>query len=431
MTKVAQHRVWPIFDPALFAVALLLFALAVPLGLARVEVAPQVAAALVLDTSAQSEPFALLAMRVGQLIPLGDAPFRANLVSAVMAALAIAFLGRLCLEAVMLLRPPVNARQESSDFLYEPIAAGGAAIGAVLSLAVFDLGATAGSAAATLAVLVGGLLAGFALLRESSDQVAGYALAGLAGFSAGVDSVAGPLLWPPLAALTIWSLRKGSRWPLFAPLCFVVGWGGAVLARVSASAEPLSLGSLLSGMGFLGFHGGAELWATAVELCDEIGVIGVLLAVIGMVVLATRAAALTAWLVLTLFTSLLFAHSVERGFTLIGPTRAALPLAIAVSCVFASVGLLHVSGRLGRARVAATLTLAVILLLSPAMDGGTKRWLPHAGLPMHLLDRALERAEIRSVVYPGTPEMEGLFGLAHALGLRPDLEIGKRTGQPR
>jgi phosphoglycerate dehydrogenase-like enzyme len=107
--------------------------------------------------------------------------------------------------------------------------------------------------------------------------------------------------------------------------------------------------------------------------------------------------------------------------------RAALPLAIAVTCVFACAGLLHVSGRLGRARVAATFALAVMIVLSPAMDSGRSR--RRAAVPMHLLDRALLRAEVGSLVCPGTPEMDGLFRLASVQRLRPDLEIGRCGGK--
>ena len=123
-----------------------------------------------------------------------------------------------------------------------------------------------------------------------------------------------------------------------------------------------------------------------------------------------------AWLALTLLSALLFAHPATKA-------GAALPLAIAVSCVLASAGLLHVAGRLGRAQLAATVALAVLLVLTPAMDGGRGRWLRRAALPMHLLDHALARAELCSVVDPGTVEMRGLFRLARALGLRPDLVI--------
>jgi len=405
----------------------LLYALAMPLGLARVEGASHVAAGLTVDTGAQPAIFALLAMRAGQFLPLGDTPLRANLASAVLCALAIALVGRLCLLACRLLRPPTHARQEPRDFAHEPLAAIGAALAAAFSLSTFDLGATAGSAAATLAVLVAALLPGLVLLRDHNQSAAGILLAGVAGLSAGVDPVAGPLLWPPLVGLAIWSLRKGARWPLLAPLCFVAAWGASVLAWVAAAPMPMAAVRLFSGLAQLGMHHGGELGSSALELADEVGVIGSLLAAIGMVVLASRAAVLTAWLALTALTSLLFTHSVERAGAMGGPTRAALPLAIAITCVFACVGILHVSGRLGRARLAATFALAAMIVLSPAMD--SRRGLRRTLSPMRLLDRALLRAEVGSLVCPGTAEMDGLFFLARAQGLRPDLEIGRCAGK--
>jgi hypothetical protein len=427
MTRVWKERDWPMLDPAIFAGALLLYALAMPLGLARVDGASQVAAGIVLDSSAQPAFFALLAMRVGQFLPLGDTPLRANWVSAVLGAFAIALVARLCLAVCALLRPPTNARQEARDFAHEPFAATGAALAAAFSLSMFDLGTTAGSAAATLVVLAAALLPGFVLLRDCNHAGAGYLLAGIAGLSAGVDPVAGPLLWPLLVGLAVWSLRKGARWPLLAPLCFVLVWGTSTLASMAAASVPISVGHVFSAVAQLGMRRGGAFWPSAVELADEVGVIGSLLAVIGAVVLAARAAVLSAWLVLTVLTSLLFAHSAERAVTLWGPTRSALPLAIAVTCVFACAGLLHVSSRLGRARAAATFALAAMIVLSPAMDSYRVRH--RTSLPIHLLDRALLRAEIDSVVCPGTAEMDGLFRLARAQGLRPDLEIGRCGGK--
>jgi hypothetical protein len=189
---------------------------------------------------------------------------------------------------------------------------------------------------------------------------------------------------------------------------------------------PIAATRLVAGVGQLGMHGSGIFWSSAVELADQVGVIGSLLAVIGMVVLATRAAVLTAWLALTVTTSVLFAHSVERAASSAG-ARAALPFGISVTCVFACAGLLHVSSRLGRARAAATFALAAMVVLSPAMDS-FRGWRRPA-LPIRLLDRALERAEVNSLVCPGTAEMDGLFRLAHAQGLRPDLEIGRCGGK--
>jgi len=425
LDKVRHGPAWPFLAPAVFAGAVVLYAVAVPLGLSRVEAAAQVAAGIDLDTSTRPVPFALLAIRLAQFIPLGDAPFRANLASAILAAVAIALLGRLCVEVVALLRPPSNARQASHDFLHEPFAAVGAAFAAALCLGTFAVGSTAGSAAATLVVVAAGLLAAFALFRDSGNRAAGLGLAALSGLAGGVDPIAGPLLWPPLLGLSFLALRKGSRWPLLVPLCFVAVWGASALASVAAASGGLSLARLLATFGATAVHSGSTLPATALELCDELGVVGSILAAIGIFVLATRAALIAAWLILTVVTSLFFAHSPQHSSLFLEPTRAALPAATFVAGIFVSAGLLHVAGKLGRARMAAALALAVILVFSPAMDGGQGRWLPRSDPAMHLLDIALARTEIRSVVFPGTVEMDGLFRLAHSLALRPDLAISK------
>ena len=406
-------------DAALFAATLVIYALGVPLGLARVEAAPQAAAAAALDASAQPAAYGLLAMRIVGFLPLGDLPLRGNLATALASALAIMLFGRLCVQVMVQLRPPANARQDSHDFLHEPIAASAAALAVALSLATFDMATTGGTAAMTLLLLAAGLLIGLALLRECASAAAGLGFSAVAGLSAGVDAVAGPLLWPLLVGLGIWALRRGARWPLLAPVCLVAAWGGSALAAVACSTTPATLGSVFCGPGRLGAHVGTGLWVTAVELGDQLGVIGALLATIGLVAIGARAALLAAWLLLTLLSAMLFGHAASGP----GPARAALPVAIAVSAVFASAGLLHVAGRLGRARMAATVTLAIMLVLTPALDGGRTRWLRRSSLPMHLLDRALGRAELRSLVDPGTQELAGLFHLARATGLRPDLVI--------
>jgi hypothetical protein len=423
MTRVTPGRCWPTFDAALFAALLVIYALGLPLGLAHVEAAPQVAAGIALDTSREPATWGVLALRVACFIPLGDFPLRGNLASAVLSALAIALVGRLCIEMLVLLRPAPNARQEVRDFLHEPIAASAAALAAALALSAFDVGTTGGSAAATLLLLAVGLLVGLALLRDCTATAAGWALAGVAGFSAGVDAVAGPLLWPLLVGLGIWALRKGARWPLLAPLGFVAAWGISMLAALACSQSPLTLGGVLARQGAVSVHAGAGLWSTAVELADQIGVVGALLSLVGLFVIGVRASLLGAWLVLVLLSAMLFGDA--NALPGAGPVRAALPLALAVSCVFASAGLLHVAGRLGRARLAATVALSVMLLLTPAIDGGRACWGRRSALAMHLLDHALARAELRAVVDPGTPEMDGLFRLARAIGLRPDLAFGQ------
>jgi len=428
MTGVVRSREWPGLDAALFAAALVLYALGVPLGLARVEAAPDVAAGVALDSSQQPAVFAVLAMRLVAFVPLGDLALRANLASAVLGAVSVMLLGRLCVQVLVRLRPPPNARQERQTFLYEPVAAAAAALAHALSLSTFEIASTAGSAAATLLVLVAGLLVGVALLRDVGSAFAGGALAWLSGLSFGVDALAGPLLWPLLVGVGLWALRKGARWPLVAPLAFVAGWGAAALAVVAASRHPATVVGLFSGLRQLGVHSGAALLAAALELADQLGVVGGLLAAIGVVVVAGRAPAAAAWLVLTLVSAMLFAR--PSGLVGPAPDRAALPLAVGAAAVLASAGILHLSSRLGRARLAATLTLSVMLVLTPALDGGGARWLRHPALPMRLLDHALARAELGARVDPGTPSMAGLFRLGRVLGLRPDLAVDSPARRP-
>jgi hypothetical protein len=421
-TKLRRGRAWPALDPVVFALALVLYASAVPLGLGTVDGAPGAAAAISLDAGKQGMPLVLLLTRLLGYLPVGDLVFRANLMSCLSAALAAALLARLAIELVVVLRPPPSARQYAGMFLHEPIAAGGSALAAALSLATFEAGTTVGATAFTLALLVAGLLAELALLRDISNAEAGLALASVAGISAGGGSMVGPVLWPVLAALTFWALRKGARWPLFAPLCFVAALGGFALATSAASSVSLSIRDVLVSPFAFAPQGRAALWVTAVEIADQVGAVGALLALIGVVMLLSRATVTGACLALNFATCLLFAN---LGNTPAGgamSVRGALPMAIAVTCVFGCIGLVHVSARLGRARLAGALTLAVIFVFSPAMDGGGARWSAKP-LPMRLLDRALDRAESRSIVDPGTPEMSGLFELGRAMGLRPDLEL--------
>jgi hypothetical protein len=273
------------------------------------------------------------------------------------------------------------------------------------------------------------LLPGLRPAARVRPRTAGYALTGIAGLSAGVDPVAGPLLWPPLAGLAIWSLRKGARWPLLAPLCFVAVWGSSVLASVAASSAPPSLATLVSGMGQLGMHGGREFWATADRAGRRGRGGGHALGRRGGGRARPRAAVLTAWLTLTILMSLLFAHSAVRAEICLGTHARGAALG---HCGDLRVCLRRTPARLGQAGAGA-----------PACDPGHRR---HAGaltrarqlsrlgarhLAHALLDRALLRAEVRAWSAQEAAEMDGLFDLARAQGLRPDLEIGHCSGKSR
>ena len=420
-----SKRTWPALDPALFVGSLVVYVAGTPLGLDRVAAASAVAAGLAVTTQEPSPPLALLAVRLVGYLPLGDGAARANLAAGLLAALATTLLGRLCVDLLVALRPPPHARQGPRDFLYEPWLAAGAALAGGLSLATFQAATSAGGASATLALLVGAWLAALPLLRAKGGAGRGFALAGLSGLAAGVDPVAGPLLWPLAFGLGLWELRRGSRWPLLAPLLFVAALGGSLLATTAVSGSPRSVTHLLGNLWPAGMHDRAAVVRTAAELGDELGVVGLLLGGVGTLALLRRAPLVGFWFGFTLVTALLLGHSPAQS-GLLEPTRAGLPAALLAAAVPMSAGAAELAARLGRARVVTAIVLAVLAVVSPVFDGGASRWRRDVHGPERLLEHALLRSPLRASVDPGTAEMEGLFLYGAALGLRPDLEIARR-----
>jgi hypothetical protein len=156
----------------------------------------------------------------------------------------------------------------------------------------------------------------------------------------------------------------------------------------------------------------AALVAPAFDAADELGVVGLLLALTGALVLIGRGPLAGVFVLWT----------VGAGLWLAGGVR----LAAAAATAPLALGIAHVAAKLGRARLAAATAIAVMALVSPALDGGAHRWSRDTRLPARLLARALDDVPLRAAVDPGTPEMDGLFHYAASLGLRPDLTIARR-----
>jgi len=415
---------WPALAPVLFVASLLLYAAGTPLGLDRVGAAGHIAGAL---EPTGREPVAPgLVFRLAVYLPLGDVPARSNLGAAVLAALAIALLGRLCVDLLVALRPAPHARQGSQHFAHEPPLAAGAALAGGMSLAVFHCATSAGAASATLALLAGTWLAALALLRGEGGAGRGFALAGLSGLAAGVDPVAGPLLWPLALGICLWELRRGSRWPLLAPLLFVAGLGGSLLAAAAVPPGPKHVSHLLGSLWPSEEHDRGVVFATAAEFCDELGVVGLLLAAVGTLALLRRAPLLALWLGFTLVTALLLGHPLAHAGLALPSARPGLSAALLAAAVPMCAGGAALAARLGRARIVTAIVLAALVVVSPVFDGGTSRWRRDTHAPERLLEHALLRSPLRASVDPGTPEMDGLLRYGAALGLRPDLEIAPR-----
>jgi len=419
-------RTWPALDPALFFGSLVIYIAGTPLGLDRVAAASRVAAALGARSQDPGAPLAHLAARLAVYLPFGDGAARANLASALLAALAVMLLGRVCADLLAAMRPPPHARQGPRDFVYEPLLAAGAALAGGLSLATFQTATSADAAAATLALLAGAWWAALPFLRAQGTAGHGFALAGLSGLAAGVDPVAGPLLWPLAFGLWLWELRRGSRWPLLAPLLFVAALGGSWLATMAASEGSGNVLHTLARLWPTGIRDRAVVVRTAAELSDELGVVGLLLGGVGTVALLRRAPLVAFWLGFTMVTALLLGHPPGQSGLHLDTTRAGLPAALMAAAVPVCTGAAELAARLGRARMVTAIVLAGLAVVSPVLDGGAGRWRRDAHGPERLLEHALLRAPLRASVDPGTAEMDGLFRYGAALGLRPDLEIVHR-----
>jgi hypothetical protein len=219
--------------------------------------------------------------------------------------------------------------------------------------------------------------------------------------------VLAPLVWLP--ALWLWwrALRRGARWPLAAPLLFVTGLGIVLFAAAVARTGPTA-SELLRGLWPARPPGASA--APILEAGEQFGVIGVLLLGLGALALVTRApmvGALALW-------------TVGTGLWLSG---GGVRLAAAMAVGPLAAGIAHLANKLGRGRLAGATALAVMAVVSPALDGSSARWSRDARLPAHLLGRALAEVPLRAKVDPGSPEMTGLFHYAASIGLRPDIQV--------
>jgi hypothetical protein len=391
------QREWPALEPLLFGGSLAFYAAGLPMGPDGTAAGAAAAA-----PSLEGAPLAALLMRLVGCLPIGDLAARANLASAVAGAAAVALLGRLGCEALRLLRA---GRQVDP---VDGAAAAGAAGVAALALGAFRTATVAGPGAITLVLAAAAWVNALVLVRVPEDRRAGLRLALLAGLAAGAQPVLAPLVWLP--ALWLWwrALRRGARWPLAAPLLFVTGLS-VVLFAVAVSRTGPTVPELLRGLWPARAAGPAPL-APILETGEELGVIALLLLAPGILVLvarAPRAGVLVIW-------------TAGAGLWLSG---GGVRLAAAVAVAPLAVGIAHLANKLGRARVAAATALAIMAVVSPALDGAGARWSRDARLPAHLLGRALAEVPLRAKVDPGTPAMAGLFHYAVALGLRPDIQL--------
>ena len=170
-----------------------------------------------------------LLARAATLIPLGEIALRVALLSAACGALAAALVACLVRDLV---------DDEGGDARLAEVAGGIAAALLLAGYTFWRASTVAEVYAPTAAAMAGALV----LLRRAAegDRRAGLALALLAGLALGLHASFRLLLWPSLAVLTAWRLRRGDRWPLVAPLLFALGAAIVVYAPLAAARAPLA-----------------------------------------------------------------------------------------------------------------------------------------------------------------------------------------------
>jgi hypothetical protein len=400
----------------IFALAALLFAVALPLGLERPATGSTIADGCGLNGGTEA-PLALLAIRLFAFLPVGDLALRAALASAVLGALAVGLLAGLAYEALAAARPGEANLAERPGRLrplphpgVELVAAVGAAAVVGLSLGFFRAATGAGGMALSAALMVAVWTRALRMARAPQPARQGLLLALLAGLGSGAQAAAVPLIWAPVLALWLRGMLRNQRWSLLAPVLFAAGAAVALFSVVAAGGA-VSLHELIA-RSWPAATGGAR--GAVLEAAEQVGVLGLLLGALGLTVLALRAP----------LAALLIAGATAIGLWISGD---GVILALAALAPPLAVGIAQVAGKLGRARLAAAAAVVAMTVVPPALDGGASRWRRDLRMPARLIEHALARAPVRARIDPGSASMDGLFRYAALLGLRQDLTVIPRT----
>ncbi len=214
------------YAPRIVAIlAFALYAMVAPAGFYWLDSAELSAAGLGLGIAHPTGfPLYCVLVRLAGLIPIGELAFRVNLVSAVAAALAVLWVGRLVGEVT---RPAVAERADRVADLAALVASVAAAITLAFTLTFFRQATVAEVYAPNAALLCAALLL-YHRVARGDGPAAGLLLALVCGLGLAVHTTF-LLIGPPVAALLLVRLFRGARWPLLTPLLVVAVAGASYL----------------------------------------------------------------------------------------------------------------------------------------------------------------------------------------------------------
>lgn len=379
-------------------------------------------------------PLYVMIARLASLVPVGELAFRVNLVSALAAAVAVAAVARLVIAA---------------GGSKVPAVVGGAASAAILaaSLLLVRHATSAEVYAPTAAVLALTLLLVDRVAR-GGDARHGLALAVVCGLGLGLHSIYRLLVPLPVIALLWVRLRRGARWPLYAPVVTLsiaaalqlqmparsatdrvaaLDWGhpdelGATWDHLTARRIRASFGDeIMSDRPVVVAEHGRQL---AVQIADGLGPLALLLALAGAVWLVSRR---RHWF---LFAAIACVVAIDAIYSVwINPMglrdgQNATALAVAAAAL-AGLGLAWGSARLGRAAPWAGAVIAVIAALPPLLISAAEVGPGAAGeMARRWSEAALDQLPPRAVALTRSDSLSaGLLFLTAAEGARPDVTV--------
>lgn len=363
------------------------------------------------------------------LIPVGEVAFRVAVLSALGAAAALAWLHAIVLR------------------LGESFGVGRAtATAAGFAAALLCLGNLTFFRAATGPEVYTPTLAAIALLlwlfeRRQQFRAAGPLLALVGGLSLGLHGQLRILVGPALLVWGLWRLRRGDRWPLWAP--FALGLGAAVVAYLPLRAwrgpaadwaDPRTLTQLFQHLGASRIRASFadEIWPSSLAIwADHVRLWGSLLeSQLGVPALVAAAGGLWALLrrekTRALGVVLLVVVGGDSVYSLgINPMGMAelqdgVPTVFVVSLLAAS-GVLAAALRFGRGAPFAATVLGC-LCAGPAMFGDLDAKLHLDAAPSRPARRALDAAPARALLLTTTDDRSAtiMYEMLVA-GARPDL----------